>query len=389
MLIPMLDEVFEIAARAGAREALIGMAHRGRLNVQAHAVGRPYREILAEFEGEKDVDVKTAKPRGGTGDVKYHQGLQGAFNTPSGHTLKVTLAQQPEPPRVRRPGRRGPHARRPDRPPRLGGEARPERRAADPDPRRRRLPGRGSRRRDAEPPGARGLHDRRHDPHHRQQPDRLHDRARGVALDALRLRPRKGLRRPDRARQRRRPGGLHRRRAAGDGLPRGVQARRRDRPDRLPPPRPQRGRRARLHAAADVRADPQPPTGAQDLRRRAGQAGPRDRGGGRAAAQRRARAALGGARGSEADVAGRDPHRRDARSTARAASSPTRPCRSSACSTTTASSSRRPTDFNVHRKLKPQREKRLAGRPRRPDRLGATPRRSRSPRCSRTACRCG
>ena len=95
MLIPMLDEVFEIAARASAREALIGMAHRGRLNVQAHACGRPYREILAEFEGEKDRDVKTAKPRGGTGDVKYHQGLQGAFNTPSGHTLKVTLASNP------------------------------------------------------------------------------------------------------------------------------------------------------------------------------------------------------------------------------------------------------------------------------------------------------
>jgi 2-oxoglutarate dehydrogenase E1 component len=95
VLIPMLEEVFEIASRSGAREALIGMAHRGRLNVQAHACGRPYREILAEFEGEKDRDVKTAKPKGGTGDVKYHQGLQGAFNTPSGHTLKVTLAHNP------------------------------------------------------------------------------------------------------------------------------------------------------------------------------------------------------------------------------------------------------------------------------------------------------
>src|SRR5436190_16268834 len=81
MLIPMLDETFELAARAGAREALIGMAHRGRLNVQAHAVGRPYREILAEFEGEKDIDVRTAKPRGGTGDVKYHQGVQGRYHT--------------------------------------------------------------------------------------------------------------------------------------------------------------------------------------------------------------------------------------------------------------------------------------------------------------------
>ena len=50
----MLDETFGLAADAGVRDAFIGMAHRGRLNVLAHAVGRPYAEILAEFEGEKD-----------------------------------------------------------------------------------------------------------------------------------------------------------------------------------------------------------------------------------------------------------------------------------------------------------------------------------------------
>ena len=78
MLIPMLDETFEPgrATRACAT-SFMGMAHRGRLNVLAHAVGRPYREILAEFEGEKDIDVVTARPRGGTGDVKYHQGATG------------------------------------------------------------------------------------------------------------------------------------------------------------------------------------------------------------------------------------------------------------------------------------------------------------------------
>jgi multifunctional 2-oxoglutarate metabolism enzyme len=95
ILIPMLDESFELASRAGAREALIGMAHRGRLNVQAHAVGRPYREILAEFEGEKDIDISTARPRGGTGDVKYHQGARGSYVTPSGSELTVTLANNP------------------------------------------------------------------------------------------------------------------------------------------------------------------------------------------------------------------------------------------------------------------------------------------------------
>jgi 2-oxoglutarate decarboxylase len=95
ILIPMLDETFDAAVQAGAREALIGMAHRGRLNVQAHAVGRPYREILAEFEGEKSIDIKTARPSGGTGDVKYHQGLQGTHTTASGGTLKVTLSHNP------------------------------------------------------------------------------------------------------------------------------------------------------------------------------------------------------------------------------------------------------------------------------------------------------
>ena len=96
--------------------SFIGMAHRGRLNVLAHAVGRPYESILAEFEGEKDIDVDTARPSGGTGDVKYHQGAHGHLRRRvEGKALTVTLAAEPEPPRVRRPGRRGAHARRPDR----------------------------------------------------------------------------------------------------------------------------------------------------------------------------------------------------------------------------------------------------------------------------------
>ena len=90
----------------------MGMAHRGRLNVLAHAVGRPYAEILAEFEGEKDIDVVTARPRGGTGDVKYHQGANGTYRTDEGKEISVDARVQPEPPRVRRPGRRGPRARR-------------------------------------------------------------------------------------------------------------------------------------------------------------------------------------------------------------------------------------------------------------------------------------
>ncbi len=95
MLVPMLDEVFELASKHGAEQAFIGMSHRGRLNVLAHVVGRPYDEILAEFEGEKDVDVLTARPRGGTGDVKYHQGSHGVYTTTGGSHLEVTLAANP------------------------------------------------------------------------------------------------------------------------------------------------------------------------------------------------------------------------------------------------------------------------------------------------------
>jgi 2-oxoglutarate dehydrogenase E1 component len=91
----MIDESFELAADAGVRDAFMGMAHRGRLNVLAHAVGRPYAEILAEFEGEKDIDVVTARPRGGTGDVKYHQGATGTYKTDEGKEITVTLANNP------------------------------------------------------------------------------------------------------------------------------------------------------------------------------------------------------------------------------------------------------------------------------------------------------
>ena len=71
-LVPMLDEAIEIAAEGGAHEVLVGIAHRGRLNVLAHTVGRPYESILREFEGERSVDALVSDPEGGTGDVKYH-----------------------------------------------------------------------------------------------------------------------------------------------------------------------------------------------------------------------------------------------------------------------------------------------------------------------------
>jgi 2-oxoglutarate dehydrogenase E1 component len=94
-LVPMLDETIEMASAEGAREVVIGMAHRGRLNVLAHIVGRSYEAILAEFEGEQNLDVQTALPEGGTGDVKYHHGASGTYRTSAGRGISVTLAANP------------------------------------------------------------------------------------------------------------------------------------------------------------------------------------------------------------------------------------------------------------------------------------------------------
>src|SRR5918999_1685958 len=71
-MVPMLDESIELAAGSGAHEVVIGMAHRGRLNVLAHTVGRSYDSILREFEGERTIHAVVESDEGGTGDVKYH-----------------------------------------------------------------------------------------------------------------------------------------------------------------------------------------------------------------------------------------------------------------------------------------------------------------------------
>jgi 2-oxoglutarate dehydrogenase E1 component len=94
VMVPMLDEAIELAAVDGAREVVMGMAHRGRLNVLAHIIGRPYETILREFEGEKAIEAVTSDPEGGTGDVKYHHGADGIRKTRSGD-VRVSLAANP------------------------------------------------------------------------------------------------------------------------------------------------------------------------------------------------------------------------------------------------------------------------------------------------------
>jgi len=94
VLVPMLDESIELAAENGAHEVVIGMAHRGRLNVLAHTLGLGYDSILREFEGERTIDAVVATDEGGTGDVKYHLGAEGTRSTPAGE-ITVTLAANP------------------------------------------------------------------------------------------------------------------------------------------------------------------------------------------------------------------------------------------------------------------------------------------------------
>ncbi len=95
MTVPMLDELIQLSAVHGGREVVIGMAHRGRLNVLAHNLGRPYDTIFAEFEGASTLEAVTTIPQGGTGDVKYHHGTQGDYELPDGGTIEVNLESNP------------------------------------------------------------------------------------------------------------------------------------------------------------------------------------------------------------------------------------------------------------------------------------------------------
>jgi 2-oxoglutarate dehydrogenase E1 component len=93
-MVPMLDEAIELAAAGGAKDTVMGMAHRGRLTVIAHTIGRPYDVILREFEGERLIEAVTHDPEGGTGDVKYHYGAEGVRKTAAGD-VHVRLVSNP------------------------------------------------------------------------------------------------------------------------------------------------------------------------------------------------------------------------------------------------------------------------------------------------------
>ena len=88
--IVLLDALLDTAAGSGVVEVVMGMAHRGRLNVLANIVGKSYKEIFEEFEGNLDPESVQ-----GSGDVKYHKGASGVFRGSAGEELPITLASNP------------------------------------------------------------------------------------------------------------------------------------------------------------------------------------------------------------------------------------------------------------------------------------------------------
>ncbi|MEK6511175.1 2-oxoglutarate dehydrogenase E1 component [Myroides odoratimimus] len=91
-LIPALDYLLTIGANLGVKEVVFGMAHRGRLNVLTHILGKSYSKIFDEFVGGNDTINHT---KGYNGDVKYHLGYQNEINTIDNHQVKVTLLPNP------------------------------------------------------------------------------------------------------------------------------------------------------------------------------------------------------------------------------------------------------------------------------------------------------
>jgi len=88
--IPILDAILSDAADASMQSAVIGMAHRGRLNVLVNIVGKSYDQLFEEFEVGVDKDAIQ-----GSGDVKYHLGMDGTYLSPAGNSIPLTLAANP------------------------------------------------------------------------------------------------------------------------------------------------------------------------------------------------------------------------------------------------------------------------------------------------------
>jgi multifunctional 2-oxoglutarate metabolism enzyme len=89
-LIPVIDKILNLSAEHEIQEIVLGMSHRGRLNVLTNIIGKSYESIFSEFE-----DIKDKNSIQGSGDVKYHLGATGKYPTQSGKTVTISLASNP------------------------------------------------------------------------------------------------------------------------------------------------------------------------------------------------------------------------------------------------------------------------------------------------------
>ena len=182
-LIPALEQIIKRGGNLGVKEIVLGMAHRGRLNVLTQVMAKPHRAMFHEFKGGSFAPDEVE----GSGDVKYHLGASSdrAFD---GNSVHLSLTANPSHLEIVDPVVLGKVRAKQDQ---FGDP--PERRYlgdAAPDPWRRRLRRPGRRRRVLRPLGPEGPPHRRLGALHRQQPDRLHHQSALLALLALSVRRR-------------------------------------------------------------------------------------------------------------------------------------------------------------------------------------------------------
>jgi len=99
VMVPVLDTIIRCTAQSGTCEVVMGMAHRGRLNVLAHVLGKPYEQILSEFlhnaHSQERAAVSGTSSPGYSGDVKYHKGYRRAYKDGGDYEMPITLAPNP------------------------------------------------------------------------------------------------------------------------------------------------------------------------------------------------------------------------------------------------------------------------------------------------------
>ena len=256
-MIPALEQIIKRGGALGVREIVLGMAHRGRLNVLSQVMGKPHRAIFNEFKGG------SASPQDveGSGDVKYHLGASSDREF-DGNKVHLSLTANPSHLEIVDPVVLGKVRAKQDQlndqvdretvmPLLLHGDAA--------------FAGQGVIAECFGLSGLKGHKHRRLGAFHHQQPDRLHDLSALLALVALSLRRRQDDRGADLPRERRRPGGRHLRGEGRGRVPAALPQAGRHRHVLLPPLRAQRGRRAELHPAPDVQDHPEPQVDARTL----------------------------------------------------------------------------------------------------------------------------